>query len=161
MKTDDKVAKWTDMFVQGMNLSVSKTIPIPFHFSYSIASQDSLQVDFGVMVSLIGDIKGDFFLLGEEKLFSTLGETMFGMSLEGDMLKSFVGELANMISGNLCTEMSRNFKLDITHPTILSDQSCEWLDDGIEIIIQFTNDETLKVVLLPHNGMEQSELTLH
>jgi chemotaxis protein CheX len=161
MKTDDKISKWTDMFVEGMNMSVSKTIPLPFVFSYSISSQQSLQVDFGVMVGLIGDIEGDFFLLGKEKLFSSLGETMFGMPLEGEMLKSFVGELANMISGNLCTEMSRNLKLDITHPTVLSDESCEWLHDGIEVIIQFTNEEMLKVVLLPHSRTEQTDFSLH
>ena len=33
---------------------------------------------------------------------------MFGMSIEGEMIESFTGELGNMVAGNLCTVLEKN-----------------------------------------------------
>jgi len=45
---------------------------------------------------------------------------MFVISIEGEMVKSFTGELGNMVTGNLCTVLENNgLVLDISPPTVM------------------------------------------
>lgn len=58
--------------------------------------------------------------MGEEKLFSRLGEVMFGMEVNGDMLLSFSGEFGNMVAGNLSTFVVQDgYNINITTPSII------------------------------------------
>lgn len=45
---------------------------------------------------------------------------MFGMTIEGEMIESFTGELGNMVAGNLCTVLEKDgLTVDISPPTVM------------------------------------------
>lgn len=103
--------------------SIDHVIPLPNqkNFLQNPINDQLVHIHFGVKVELTGDLKGQLLYMGKPQLFSSIGETMFGMAMEGDMLNSFTGELANMLSGGLCTNISQfGITLDITTPTILA-----------------------------------------
>ena len=57
---------------------------------------------------------------------------MFGMSIEGEMIESFTGELGNMVAGNLCTILEKNgLILDISPPTVMTGHEILRLQTGI------------------------------
>lgn len=65
-------------------------------------------------------MKGKLVFSGNTSTFASIGEGMYGMSLEGEMLQSFCGELANMIAGALSRKLiESNTEMNITTPTIL------------------------------------------
>lgn len=86
----------------------------------SVAKEPYEQKEMGVLIGIIGDLKGRIIIDGTPEIFGTIGSTMFGMPLEGPMLESFTGELGNMIAGNLCTYTGQyDLELDITPPTVM------------------------------------------
>ena len=86
----------------------------------SITNEPYEQTEMGVLIGLIGDLKGRIIIDGTPESFSAIGSAMFGMPLEGAMLESFTGELGNMIAGNLCTyTVQYDLELDITPPTVM------------------------------------------
>lgn len=88
--------------------------------SPSIMNEPYEQMEMGVLIGLIGDLKGRIIVDGTPESFSAIGAAMFGMPLEGAMLESFTGELGNMIAGNLCTyTVQYDLELDITPPTVM------------------------------------------
>ncbi len=109
----DLLACTIDSVKQVMHVPV--TIGAPFLYSEKV-----LQTDMCVLVGFIGDIAGRMLIDGHGESFGKLGETMFGMALEGEMLHSFVGEIANMLAGSMCTLISqKGHRVDITPPTIM------------------------------------------
>lgn len=51
---------------------------------------------------------------------SKIGEGMFGIPIEGEMLESFAAELGNMLAGNIATSLeTENTIMDITPPTVI------------------------------------------
>ncbi|MDP4083501.1 MAG: chemotaxis protein CheX [Bacillota bacterium] len=75
---------------------------------------------FGVLIGMTGNINGNIIIDGNEDIFQKIGECMFGMKLEGEMLQSFAGELGNMLAGTLSTSISTHgLEMDITPPTVL------------------------------------------
>ncbi|APH03719.1 chemotaxis protein CheX [Bacillus weihaiensis] len=113
-----------------------------------ISSEISIQ--YGVLVGVTGAMKGKILYKGDLSLFRALGEMMFGMALEGDMLKSFTGELGNMISGGLCTYVStKDIVIDITAPTIMDgNSSISGFKEAYQLSILFDNQEKLYVAIL-------------
>ncbi|WP_264986687.1 chemotaxis protein CheX [Lysinibacillus piscis] len=86
----------------------------------SIVAEPFQQQQMGVLIGLIGDLKGRVIIDSSPEVFSGIGSVMFGMPLEGAMLESFTGELGNMIAGNLCTAVGQeNLEIDITPPTVM------------------------------------------
>lgn len=86
----------------------------------SLTTEPYIQQEMGVLIGLIGDLKGRVIIDGSPTTFGNVGATMFGMPLEGEMLESFTGEFGNMIAGNLCTHAGQNdLELDITPPTVM------------------------------------------
>ena len=95
---------------------------MPFHHEMKKPQilKQSLHLQFGVLIGMMIDIKGKLILAGDSTLFSSIGESMYGIPLEGDMLISFSGELGNMIAGGLSTHLvGCGIKTDITSPTII------------------------------------------
>ena len=43
---------------------------------------------------------------GTNGCMSKIGESMFGMPLEGEMLESFAAEFGNMLAGNIATSLA-------------------------------------------------------
>ena len=79
-----------------------------------------LQTDYGVLVGILGDLRGRLFILGESAVFAYAGLTMYGVNLEGDMLESFVGEFGNSVAGHTATRLyNQAIKIDITPPTTM------------------------------------------
>ncbi|MGM8215634.1 chemotaxis protein CheX [Bacillaceae bacterium W0354] len=81
---------------------------------------DLLHLNYGVLVGITGDLKGKLVLSGDPSIFASIGKSMFGTYLQGEMLISFSGELGNMIAGGLSTNISNEgINVNITAPTIL------------------------------------------
>ncbi len=86
----------------------------------SLTTEPYIQQEMGVLIGLVGDLKGRVIIDSTPETFGAIGAAMFGMPLEGAMLESFTGELGNMIAGNLCTHAgTENLELDITPPTVM------------------------------------------
>ncbi|WP_338451849.1 chemotaxis protein CheX [Niallia oryzisoli] len=100
---------------------------VPFEISMekpSLFTQPYTQHCIGVLIGMTGDIRGRLIIDGNEETLSKIGEGMFGMTVQGEMLESFAGELGNMIAGKLSTFISQQgFEMDITPPTVLVGQT--------------------------------------
>ncbi|MEK5146939.1 MULTISPECIES: chemotaxis protein CheX [Psychrobacillus] len=113
--------KHIQTILNGTIQSLKSVIPISMDIkSPSLMVQPFVQKEMGVLIGIIGDIKGRIIIDSTAEAFSAIGATMFGMPLEGEMLESFTGELGNMIAGNLCTSVaSSGVEIDITPPTVI------------------------------------------
>lgn len=88
--------------------------------SPSVTEEPYIQQEMGVLIGLVGDLKGRIIIDGTPEIFGAIGSSMFGMPLDGAMLESFTGEFGNMIAGNLCTYAGQyELELDITPPTVM------------------------------------------
>ncbi|GKU80946.1 chemotaxis protein CheX [Niallia sp. NCCP-28] len=126
---------------------------LPFEISIQKPLQISapfFQKSFGVLIGITGDLRGRIIIDGNEHVFSKLGETMFGMLLEGEMLESFSGELGNMIAGNLSTFVSQNgIEMDITPPTVLIGETKMYgFDKALQLPIFLNELGTLNIILM-------------
>ncbi|QQE79268.1 chemotaxis protein CheX [Alicyclobacillus sp. SO9] len=82
------------------------------------------QPEMGVLIGIAGDYPSRLIIEAKRDVYSTLAASMYGMALEGEMLESFVGEIGNMVGGNMCTNMSeRGMLLEVTPPTVLVGQT--------------------------------------
>ncbi len=90
----------------------------------TLFTQPYTQHCIGVLIGMTGDIRGRLIIDGNEETFGKIGEGMFGIMVEGEMLESFAGELGNMIAGSLSTFISqKGLEMDITPPTVLVGQT--------------------------------------
>lgn len=114
-------SKHIQTVLNGTIQSLKSVIPIPMDIkSPSLMIQPFEQKEMGVLIGIIGDLKGRIIIDSTAESFSAIGATMFGMPLEGEMLESFTGELGNMIAGNICTSVASNgVQVDITPPTVI------------------------------------------
>ncbi|MCA1030446.1 chemotaxis protein CheX [Bacillus timonensis] len=119
------VAQDTTSVINSTLHAVSSVIPSKLTVgSPTLIKEPIFQQSVGVLIGMTGDIKGRLIIQGEETKFSAIGNIMFGMPLEGEMLQSFIGELGNMIAGNLSTSVAtQKISMDITPPTILVGQT--------------------------------------
>lgn len=86
----------------------------------SVLNQPYIQEEMGVLIGLIGDIKGRLVINSSSSTISAIGTKMFGIPIEGEMLESFTGEFGNMFAGNLCTHVGQqSLNVDITPPTVM------------------------------------------
>ncbi|KIL40837.1 hypothetical protein SD70_11250 [Gordoniibacillus kamchatkensis] len=130
---------------QVLHVPIAMGEPEPF-------TKSALHSEMCVLIGFTGDMEGQLIIDGGTQAFSGLGGAMFGMALEGEMLHSFVGEIANMMAGNLCTYMSlKERKLDITPPTILmGDMKLFPFVAGFSVPIGIEQIGQLNIVLLIH-----------
>ncbi|MEF2968979.1 chemotaxis protein CheX [Paenibacillus sp. M1] len=119
----------------------------------NLFDQSFIQSDVGVLVGIVGDVEGRLIIEGEGRIFSRLSQNMFGMALEGDMLHSFVGEMANMIAGNTSTILSgKGRKIDITPPTVMVGQlQLFGFQRGIRVKINLDEIGPVNTILLLQN----------
>ena len=115
------VSKHIQTVLNGTISSMRTILPMQIEVSApSISSEPYIQQEIGVLIGIVGHIKGRIIIDGSPQAFGSIGATMFGMPLEGEMLESFTGELGNMIAGNLCTIVAQEgLELDITPPTVM------------------------------------------
>lgn len=80
--------------------------------------------DISVIMSIVGAVDGDVFLSMDEETGTTLASEMLGgmdVSGKGEIIKSAVGELCNMVMGSVCSGMGGvDRDVDITPPSVFS-----------------------------------------
>jgi chemotaxis protein CheX len=98
----------------------------------------------------VGHIKGRLIIESDEPTFGSIGEIMFGMLLEGEMLQSFTGELGNMLAGNLCTLIAqKGVEVDITPPTVIVGQSKLYgFDQAYRVPVAIEGKGELQIILI-------------
>ncbi|WP_067840138.1 chemotaxis protein CheX [Amphibacillus sediminis] len=130
--------------------TVKKTIPLEPAIGAPAIIEPPLEVAFGVLIGFTGDIKGELVLQADDQFFATVGESMFGMPVTGDMLESFAGELGNMIAGGLATYLAtQSIKTDITHPTVLKgDAALSGFKRALFVDVSYTDQQKLAIHLL-------------
>jgi len=100
--------------------SIKETVPIQCKMNKPYVLTDELRLNFGVLIGITGSMDGKLVFTGDMTTFASIGNGMYGMPLEGEMLLSFSGELGNMIAGGLSTSLAaNNTDINITTPTIL------------------------------------------
>ncbi|MFD2445794.1 chemotaxis protein CheX [Bacillus sp. CGMCC 1.16607] len=116
----------------------------------SLFAEPFTQEMIAVLIGMTGDVKGRIIINGDEEVFGKIGEGMFGMRLEGEMLESFAGELGNMLAGNLSTIISQNgYEMDITPPTVLVGQSKIYgFERAFRLPIHIQDKGTLLIILM-------------
>ncbi|MGN7939727.1 chemotaxis protein CheX [Virgibacillus sp. 6R] len=95
-----------------------------------------------VQIDLSGECNGAILIQGELAVYSYIGEGMFGMPISGELLESFIGEFANMLTGNLATLLS-NYGLttDISTPKFLKHVNVNQYSQPITIPIVLKEKE--------------------
>jgi chemotaxis protein CheX len=134
--------------------SVRQVIPVSAVVQSATFLKDSVvQNEIGVLVGFTGDLYGRILMQGDAKTFSSLGETMYGMPLEGDILHSFIGELANMIAGNTSTILYDKARMiDITPPTVMVGKlQLYGFESGISVPVEFEKIGNLNIILMLQN----------
>jgi chemotaxis protein CheX len=126
---------------------------IPFEISLDtpgIFTQPFILQSFGVLIGMTGDVRGRLIIDGAEQVFSKIGEGMFGMFIEGEMLESFAGELGNMIAGTLSTSLSQQgMEMDITPPTVLVGQTKIYgFEKAFRLTISLHNVGQINIILM-------------
>ncbi|AZB43283.1 chemotaxis protein CheX [Bacillus sp. FJAT-42376] len=102
---------------------------IPGHFQFEGEKNQSFTT--AVQIGVVGEVNGRLMIEGNELLFQDFGLKLYGMALEGEMLSSFIGEFANMVAGQMATNLSsRGMNLDITPPILLEEPV--WKDSLIQ-----------------------------
>lgn len=115
-------SKNVQMILNGTISSLTTVIPVKLDvLAPSLTVQPYEQKELSVLIGLIGGIKGRLIIDTSVEAVSTIGQAMFGMTIEGEMVESFTGELGNMVAGNLCTLLEKDgFILDISPPTVMT-----------------------------------------
>lgn len=118
MSTSKKV----QIILNGTIASLSAVIPVKLEvLPPSLTVQPYEQKELSVLIGLVGDVKGRLLIDTSTEAIDTIGQAMFGMSIEGEMIESFTGELGNMVAGNLCIALEKEgVNLDISPPTVMT-----------------------------------------
>lgn len=130
--------------------SLNSVVPMEYQTMKPQVMNQGFHLSFGVLIGITGDIKGKLVLTGKPTTFGSIGETMFGMALEGDMLISFSGELGNMIAGGLSTSLSEGgVDINITAPTMMQgNTTLSGFKQALEVPITFDRAGEMNVYLL-------------
>lgn len=119
IKTEINIKTITD-FLNGVNVSIKNIIPLSLQIGKPSILTVPLQLQFGVLIGVVGEVRGKILFAGEQTVFSDIASAMYGMTIEGAMLASFSGELGNMIAAGISTHMaSQGVTTDITSPSII------------------------------------------
>lgn len=136
--------------LNGAVTSIRNVIPIKFQMTKPQTVKQSVNLDYGVLIGFTGDISGKMIFSAQRNVFGTIGENMYGMALEGEMLASFSGELGNMIAGGISTKVIDNgYKTDITSPTIMEgDTTITGYNQALQVPVTLENVGNLHIYLL-------------
>lgn len=118
-------SKHIQMILNGTITSLTTVIPVKLDIlPPSLTVQPYEQKELSVLIGLVGGLKGRLIIDTSQQVIDTIGRAMFGMSIEGEMIESFTGELGNMVAGNLCTILEKDgLNLDISPPTVMAGET--------------------------------------
>ncbi|MER2090744.1 MAG: chemotaxis protein CheX [Sporosarcina sp.] len=107
--------------LNGTISSLTAVIPVQLDvLAPSLTAEPYEQKELSVLIGIVGGIKGRLIIDTSTEVITRIGHAMFGMSIEGEMIESFTGELGNMVAGNLCTILEKDgLILDISPPTVM------------------------------------------
>lgn len=136
--------------LNGTTSAIQAVVPIKHEMSKPRLLEQSLRIQFGVLIGITGDVKGKLVLSGNTTTFGSIGESMFGMPIDGEMLASFSGELGNMLAGSLSTNIvQEGINTDITSPTIIQgDTTLSGYEKALHVIVTFDGVGELDIFLL-------------
>lgn len=137
--------------LNGTIAAVKSLIPLEVSVDKPVLiNQPFEQASIGVLIGMTGDIRGRLIIEGTESSVGGIGQAMFGMPLEGEMLESFSGELGNMIAGHLATSLSQEgLIMDITPPTVLIGRTKMYgFDKALSIPIHISDIGILRIILM-------------
>ena len=132
--------------------SMRNIIPRPVGQAEAMTGGKPASVDeLGVAISFANPVGIRMILDGERRMFSRMSEVMFGMPMEGEMLDSCVGEIANIIAGGTTTLLSsQGVSADITPPSLLNAySSVDGYKSGLALKIEDVGN--LRIMLLDSN----------
>lgn len=137
--------------LNGMISALKSVLPLTIEIQKpDIISQPFTQEAISVLIGTTGDVPGRIVIEGTGFNMSKIGEAMFGMPLEGEILESFAGEFGNMIAGNLATTLSqKDIIIDITPPTVLVGNTKMFgFEKAVCLPIDIENIGTIHVILM-------------
>lgn len=136
--------------LNGTYISLKSVVPIEHEIAKPQLVNKLLHIQFGVLIGITGDVKGKLILSGDTSIFGSIGQSMFGMPVEGEMLSSFSGELGNMIAGGLSTNIvSEGINTDITSPTIIEgDTKLAGFEQAIHVSVAFEGIGDMQIYLV-------------
>jgi len=149
IKTELKTQTITEI-LNGVYVSTKSIIPLNHQIGKPSLLEQSLKLQFGVLIGIVGDVTGKILFTGERHVFGLIGESMFGMTIEGEMLTSFSGELGNMIAAGVSSHMAnQGIASDITSPTIMEGSTIlSGFEKAFHIQLTFENKEILHIYLM-------------
>lgn len=111
-----------NLLLDSVRASIGNIIPKPLSQAEVSASNEPISKDeIGVAIHFTNS-EYCMVLDGQRVVFSRISEAVFGMYMEGEMLDSCVGEIANIIAGGTTTLLgNQGVVLDITTPSLLQD----------------------------------------
>lgn len=130
--------------------SLSNVVPLKLDvLAPSLIKQPYEQREISVLIGLIGNMKGRIIVEPTNAIVSKIGESMFGMAIEGEMAESFTGELGNMIAGNLCMILEKEgIVLDISPPTVMTGNTKFYgFQQAFKIPVRMESGETMNLLL--------------
>ena len=136
--------------LNGTYSSIKNTVPIHHKMKKPKILNQPLNLQYGVLIGLTIDMNGKLILAGDTSIFASIGEAMFGMQLENEMLTSFSGELGNMIAGSLSTNLVENgIRTDITSPIVIEENTTiSDYQKGLHLTAVFANKGELDIYIL-------------
>ncbi|MGY3716930.1 chemotaxis protein CheX [Sutcliffiella cohnii] len=148
--TTDQRDQTITTLINGTVTSVKNVVPLEFKTDNARLLDQSVKLEYGVLIGIIGDVEGKLILEGEPAVFSSLGDSLYGMPMEEEMLVSFTGELGNMIAGGLSSIIIEyGIKTDITSPTVMQgNTTVTGFKRAIHIPASFENIGDIGVYLL-------------
>ncbi|MEI3605740.1 chemotaxis protein CheX [Pseudogracilibacillus sp. SE30717A] len=149
MTTEQRSSVVTKL-LNGTLSSIKSVIPIDYQIEKPKMVKEDLQLFYGVLIGITGDIRGNLVFTGQQSTFGSIGEKMFGMPLEGEMLLSFSGELGNMIAGGISTSISQDgTDINITSPTIMQGNTVlHGHKQALKLTVNFESVGTMNTYLL-------------
>lgn len=142
--------KELDICMNALVDAAKNVLPPIANFKDPILSSSPVQqLEYSALVGLTGSAKGRLVLEASQEIVSQLAETMYGMAMEGEMLASFFGEVANMVAGNMASKAAKHkVKLDIAPPTVVVGQSVMYgFKQAIKTPIAFGDSSDMSMIL--------------
>lgn len=136
--------------LNGTITSLTNIVPMNFNvLAPVLTSEPYEQKELSVLIHIVGAIKGRLIMDTTIELIDLIGQSMFGMVIESEMIESFTGELGNMVAGNLCTVLETDdFILDISTPTVMTGNTKFYgFKKAFKLPVQFDNGSVMNILL--------------
>lgn len=144
------LSKTVQQILNGTITSLTSVLPVNVKvLAPSLIAQSYEQKEISVLIGLVGDVKGRVIIDTTLYKISEIGQAMFGMTIEGEMIESFSGELGNMVAGNLCTVLEKEgLRLDISPPTVMVGAAkISGFRQAFQLPVQFEDGSIMQILL--------------